>query len=68
MEWRFQRRLVLRVSGDWVGWFCERCHWNVQRPTNEEDVSGWVTQIRDKFDEHSCEDFAQLHWRKEKVG
>jgi len=63
MKWKNQRRLVYLVSGNWAGWFCERCGWNLpQFGGGDQDLI--ALHVQADFEVHDCELFARQHWKK----
>jgi hypothetical protein len=62
MEWRFERRLVFIASGQWSGWFCERCCWNQPLPILPDDRNRRASSVKEEFAKHDCNDFARKNW------
>jgi len=51
--------LVWKKKGGFYGWGCEDCKFVVQEPRIRESVGEYVATIRNAFDAHDCEDYAQ---------
>lgn len=61
MQWKYERRLVLAATPEWMGWFCERCCWHITldaKPTQAQQT----VDARAQFDAHDCEEYARQNW------
>jgi len=61
LQWQHERRLVFVASPTWLGWFCERCCWNIKLGTAPSDHS---IDAQQRFDAHDCEQFASENWKR----
>jgi DNA-binding response OmpR family regulator len=59
-----KRRLVFQGSGDWKGWYCDRCCWNLPARDGEMEGSAIVTRAELEFAEHDCERSAREGWNE----
>ena len=63
MQWKYERRLVLAASPEWMGWFCERCCWHITLDTKPTLVQQTV-DAKAQFDTLDCEEFARQNWKE----
>jgi len=63
MNFSYERSLIFAKSQKWTGWCCKRCCWNHPLPAEPTQQQKLSSQIKQLFEEHSCETFAQLNWR-----
>jgi hypothetical protein len=62
MQWKYERRLVLAATPEWLGWFCERCCWHITLDT-EPPVTQHTVDAKAKFDAHDCVAYARQNWK-----
>jgi hypothetical protein len=64
MEWEHPRKLVFSASEQWMGWFCERCCWNIPLPAETEAQKPVASRVFFEFEAHDCEKFAGENWQQ----
>jgi hypothetical protein len=63
MRLKYERRLVLAATPEWIGWFCERCCWHITVRTAPTPQQG-TANAQEQFDAHDCEEYALQNWKQ----